>query len=115
MTKLALLISKMEGFGIPGKVPTTHHNPGDLRHSPHSTHLPGSPEGIGIIDTDEHGWLDLERQLGLYAERGMTLRQCIEQYAPSTENDTTNYLSFVSEELGVSPDTKLREVVGILA
>src|SRR6185437_4031555 len=38
VTLLARLISREEGFGIPGALPTRDHNPGDLRHSPHSAH-----------------------------------------------------------------------------
>ena len=113
MTKLAFLISREEGFGIPGTLPTRNHNPGDLRHSPHSQHDPTDPNAIGRIDTDADGWADLERQLQLYAERGMTLRQCIHEYAPAGENDTNQYLNFVVENLGVDADTPLTEVLKI--
>ena len=114
MTKLAKLISQMEGFGKPGAVPATHHNPGDLRHSPHSQH--GSdPNGIGQIDTDADGWADLERQLQLYAQRGLTLRQAIAQFAPPTENDTRGYLEFIAQGLGVSGDTPVSAVLTIAA
>jgi hypothetical protein len=64
MTKLATLIAKMEGYGKPGAVPTTHNNPGDLRHSPHSAH-PGDPNAIGQIDTPEHGWEDMDFEIQL--------------------------------------------------
>ena len=109
-SKLALLISKMEGFGKPGTVPTTHHNPGDLRHSPHSEH-PEDPNAIGVIDTDEHGWEDLERQLQLYAYRNMTVKDAIYQFAPPTENNTQNYLNFICEGLNCSPDTPISKVL----
>jgi hypothetical protein len=116
MTKLALLISKMEGFGIPGAVPTTHNNPGDLRHSPHSQH-PGGPShanDIGSIDTVQHGWQDLERQLQIYADEGLTLRQAINLYAPpSDHNETSAYLAFVAKGLGVDPDTPVRDAIRI--
>ncbi len=109
MTKLALLISKNEGDGIPGAVPTLRNNPGDLRHSPHSTH-PGGPEhedDIGTIDTIEHGWEDLERQLQLFADRGMTLRELAFTYAPPGDgNPTEAYLQTLCEGLGL-PDSAL--------
>lgn len=57
-------------------------NPGDLRHSPHSAH-PGGPShanDIGTIDTVEHGWADLERQLGIYAVEGLTLQEMVNVY-----------------------------------
>ena len=85
MTKLAQIIAREEGFGIPGKIPTIRHNPGDLRHSPHSKH-PGGPshkDDIGTIDTNTDGWADLERQLVIFANEGMTLRSMIfDVYAP---------------------------------
>ena len=106
VSKLAQLIAKKEGFGIPGAIPTRRNNPGDLRHSPHSSHEGIGPNDIGIIDTVEHGWEDLERQLQLYAQRGYTLRKCIEAWAPPSENDTESYVQFVCKGLGV-PDTTL--------
>ena len=117
MTKLAYLISKQEGFGIPGAIPTTHHNPGDLRHSPHSQH-PGGPahaNDIGTIDTDEHGWQDLERQLQIYAAEGLTLRQTINLYAPEEDhNNTSAYLDFVCKGLGMPPETLVSDALKVI-
>lgn len=104
MTLLARLIAKEEGFGIPGAIPTTHNNPGDLRHSPHSEHATDSPNSIGQIDSIEDGWEDLERQLRLYADRGLTLRDMIiNYYAPEGENDSERYLAFICQGLNL-PD-----------
>lgn len=105
MSKLAELIAKQEGFGIPGALPTRDNNPGDLRHSPHSQHDPGAPDAIGVIDTAADGWADLERQLQLYAKRGMTLRDMVSEYAPDNENDTTRYLNFICDGLACTADT----------
>jgi hypothetical protein len=117
MTKLARLIARQEGFGIAGALPTRRHNPGDLRHSPHSSHEGIGTDDIGAIDTDAHGWEDLERQLELYAGRGMSLGQAIYSWAPPSENDTANYLQSVIDGLGgeVSADTPLAEVLRIAA
>lgn len=104
MSKLAQLIAHEEGFYVEGSVPQRFNNPGDLRHSPHSTH-PNDPNGIGVIDTVEHGWEDLERQLQIYAARGLTLEQCIAIYAPPSENNSAQYLNFVCTGLGLPPDT----------
>lgn len=114
---LAKLIAKEEGFGVVGALPTRNHNPGDLRHSPHSVHESRSPNAVGQIDTDEHGWEDLERQLRIYAgpqakrrvapDRSLTLREMIvDYYAPEGENDSENYLAFVCEKLHL-PDSAL--------
>lgn len=100
----------MEGFFLPGSVPDRRHNPGDLKHSPHSQH-PDGPNKIGTIDTDEHGWEDLERQLHMYAARGMNMRELIDTYAPASENDTANYLNYVCHELHVSPGALVADVL----
>lgn len=36
-----------------------------------------------------------------------TVRQIIGRWAPSNENDTSNYVDFVARELGVSPDAQI--------
>lgn len=44
-----------------------------------------------------------------YRKKGLkTIRQVIERYAPPTENDTENYISFVCRQVGMSPDEELR-------
>jgi hypothetical protein len=114
LTKLAVLISREEGFGIAGALPTTRCNPGDLRHSPHSQH-PGGPthaDDIGTIDTDADGWADLERQLQIYAAEGLTLRAMVDLYAPPADNnDTAQYLAFVCEGLGLDPETRVSDAL----
>lgn len=111
MTRLAQIIARKEGFYVPGSVPARYHNPGDLRHSPHSLH-PGNPDGIGQIPDDEDGWADLERQLGLFADRGLTLGTMIVQYyAPEEENDSAAYLKFVCNELGCTADMPVADAL----
>jgi hypothetical protein len=95
MSKLAQLIAQEEGYGIPGDIPTLDNNPGDLRHSPHSFHTGSDPNAIGVIDNPNDGWADLERQLGLYAERGLTLQEAIYEFAPPLENNSQQYLDFI--------------------
>lgn len=116
MTKLALLIARREGFFELGSIPQRRNNPGDLRHSPHSEHPEGAND-IGTIDTVEHGWEDEERQLQLYADRGMTLKQAIYEWAPPSENDSEGYLRFVLDGFGgvVDADTPLSRVLEIKA
>lgn len=114
MTKLAQLFAKREGFGIPGTKPTRFNNPGDLRHSPHSTH-PGAPNDIGVIDTLEHGWADLERQLQLYAKRNMTVRDAVYEYAPPEDNNNTaDYLAYICGHLPCPPDTTIYDALRII-
>lgn len=111
MSKLAQLIAKMEGFGVPGSIPTTHHNPGDLEHAPQETHDGTSP--VGSFPDDATGWAMLDRQLQLYAGRGLTLQQLIYTYAPPEQNDTEDYLDFVCRELGCTPDTSVSDALKV--
>jgi hypothetical protein len=110
MSKLAHLIAQEEGYGIPGALPTRDNNPGDLRHSPHSFHT-GDPNAIGQIPTPEEGWADLERQLKLFAERGLTLQEAIYEFAPENENNSAAYLDFVCHGLGCGADTLVKDAL----
>lgn len=111
MSKLAQAVSRMEGFGIPGAKPTRFNNPGDLRHSPHSSHEGEGPNDIGKIDTPEHGWEDLELQLQKYAYRGLTLAELVECYAPPSENDTARYLASICAFGSWSPKTTVADAL----
>ena len=109
MTRFAQLVAAQEGFGKAGATPTRDNNPGDLRHSPHSSHAGEDPNAIGEIDTVADGWADLERQLKLYAERGLTVGEAIAAFAPPNENNTFGYLAFVVAGLGqgITADTPM--------
>ena len=98
---LAQIIARQEGFGQPGKKPTRDHNPGDLEHAPHIRKWDGK---IGVFDTDDIGWDDLENQLQKYAARGLSVQQMVDLYAPPNENNTGSYLKFVCEALDVRPN-----------
>jgi hypothetical protein len=111
MSKLARLIAQEEGYGIPGDIPTRDNNPGDLRHSPHSFHPADAPDAIGQIDTAADGWADLERQLQLYAQRGLTLQQAIYEFAPPEENDSAQYLKYVCDGLGLPATATVTEAL----
>lgn len=113
MSKLAQLIAQEEGFNVPGSVPNRDNNPGDLRHSPHSYHSPQDPDGIGIIDNPADGWADLNRQLALYAERGLTIEQMVYEFAPPSENDSAQYLAFLCSGLKCDPQMLVSDALQI--
>jgi hypothetical protein len=113
MSKLAELIAKEEGYGIPGSLPTRDNNPGDLRHSPHSFHTAAAPDAIGQIDNPADGWADLELQLQRFAERGLTLEQAVEIFAPPSENDSVGYLAYICTGLGVPATTLVSDALNI--
>jgi hypothetical protein len=114
LSKLAQLIAKEEGFYVEGSLPNRDQNPGDLRHSPHASHVSSDPNGIGHIDSVAHGWADLERQLQLYGERGLTLREAIYEFAPPSENNSEQYLEFVCNGLQCGSDIPVTEALKIL-
>jgi hypothetical protein len=110
MTKLAEAIAHEEGFYVPGSLPARDHNPGDLRHSPHSFHT-GDPNSVGAIYSDTDGWADLERQLEIFAQRGLTVEQMVYEYAPPTENDSAAYLDYVCQYVGCAPGMQVSEAL----
>lgn len=118
MTLFVKLCARYEGFGKPGAVPTRDNNPMDLRHSPHSSHAGEDPDGIGEIDTVADGWADAERQAALWASRGLTIKQAVEQFlAPANENNPTAYLNFLIVNFGgrIDAGTQMSQVLEILA
>ena len=126
MTKLAKLIGKMEGFGRKGATPTIKHNPGDLRHSPHSSHAGEGPNDIGKIDTDAHGWMDLERQLVIFEQEGLTLEGAIYAWTGTSVlrngtliiadgNNPKAYLAYICEHMGMPADTPLTDALKVMA
>lgn len=104
-------MSKEEGFGIPNSKPTRDNNPLDLEHAPHVFKWDGK---IGIEDSLEDGVKDGERQLELYASRGMTLGSMIAIFAPPDENNTSLYLEFVCSGLGLPAKTLVSDALKIL-
>lgn len=120
MTLLAKLIAKEEGFFRAGTLPARNHNPGDLRHSPHSHHS-GDPNAIGQIDDDAEGWADLERQLQIDAARGWTIAQAIFVWAPAADgNVPSQYLNDVLEGFAaaghpIHPTTLLHDALEVQA
>lgn len=115
ISRLAELIAAEEGYGIPGALPTRDNNPGDLRHSAHSFHLPGAPDAIGQIDTPADGWDDLVEQLDRYPIEfpGITVAEAIYKFAPPSENNSAGYLAYVVHGLGCTPDTPLTDALTI--
>ena len=111
--ELAKAIAEMEGFGIPGALPTRNHNPGDLRRSKFQSF---TKDGFAYFQDDETGWTALIYDLcikitgksttGLTPES--TLRDLIYKW---TATDQYVYLTHVALKLGVSFDYKIKNFV----
>lgn len=83
------------------------NNPGNLVYA----HQPGSlPESgrFAAFGTQGQGLYNMGRQLELNYSRGKdTVRSMIETWAPKSDhNDTDDYIKFVSQRMGISPDQK---------
>ena len=113
MSKLAVLMAHQEGFFVPGSLPQRNNNPLDLRHAPGETHPDAMPDSVGSFPTPEAGWAAGERQLQLFAERGLTLGEAIAIFAPPTENNTSAYLDFVCKGLNCDPSLSVAEALKI--
>jgi hypothetical protein len=112
MTLLARLMSDEEGYNVLGSIPQRQNNPLDLRHAPLETHPPDSPDSVGSFATSAQGWAMGERQLQLYAERGLTLEQMVYEFAPpSDNNDTLAYLNFICKGGGWTSDTPVAQAL----
>ena len=109
--RLAELIAKREGYGIPGVIPTTHCNPGDLEHAPGESHDGTGP--VGSFATPAMGWGALLGQLQLYAGRAMTLAEVARIYWPPPENDPVAGLQLLCEGLSATPDMLVADAIEI--
>jgi len=123
-TRFCQLCGEMEGYGKPGAIPSVRRNPVDLRHGPNADHPPNDPDGIGWYATDDLGFADAERQASLWAYRGLTLEQAIQEqtgWTPETgdveNNNTAAYLAFVVAGFdgAVTADTPMTQVLQIPA
>lgn len=104
--RFARAISKAEGYGVPGAIPTVRNNPGNIRSS-------AGP--IATYPTPEAGWDALYRQVRLmlagtssYYRPSMSLSEVARVY--TGESAYMNWARIVARELGVSVDTPIGEV-----
>lgn len=111
--KLAQAIAKAEGFGVPDTIPTLAHNPGDLVIPGWSGSSMGA--GISVFEDDDTGWQKLYHEIGLIllgSSHVYNLDMSILEMAYKwTMTDQNAWADNVSEFLGVSPTTTLRELL----
>jgi hypothetical protein len=104
MSTLAQAIAQMEGFNTAGTLAQRNNNPGNLRSSPLAT---GTSGGFAVFPDIATGWQALDAQIALDASRGLTLEQFINKYAPPSENNTGQYLSYLVTQTGMQPSDLL--------
>ena len=78
---------------------------------------PAGPKGFKVFANYAEGRRALENQLELYksgqsahTSGDETLAEATSIYAPPSENNTQNYINFVSKQLGVSPNTPIKQL-----
>lgn len=103
---LANAISKMEGWSVPNSLAQRNNNPGNLRYVGQSGATIGQG-GFAAFPTPDAGMQALIDQINLDASRGATLSSFINKFAPPSENNTTDYLSYVSSQTGVDSSMTL--------
>jgi hypothetical protein len=67
-------------------------------------------DGFAIFPTPMAGWRAAFRQIKTDADRGENIRQFIERFAPSNENDTEAYINFVITNLDTYEDMELKHL-----
>jgi hypothetical protein len=103
---LANSIAQMEGFNTPGTIAARNNNPGNLRWAATQIGQENTVNGkYATFATPEEGWAALLDYIS--KNSGLTLRAFISKYAPPSENDTTNYLNFLSSKLGIGADSPI--------
>jgi hypothetical protein len=112
---MAAAIARAEGFTVSGSIGARANNPGNLV-------LPGSsntigPEGITVFATAADGWRALYNQLqaivdgrSLYS-LDWTIAQMGDHWAPPATNPGGYWAINVAAALGVSTNTRLRDVL----
>jgi hypothetical protein len=96
--------NRSQGRGVKAPLSVRNNNPGNLRF----VNQPGATRGEGgfaKFNSPEEGIEALRRQVYLDTQsRGLTLSQFIAKYAPPNENNTSRYVTYVSQQTGLKPN-----------
>jgi hypothetical protein len=118
ITKLAECIRDFEGQ--PGDLNYRNNNAGNCKFH-HGGYLPKygdvkcDKRGFAIFPTYEQGWLYLQNMLLNWAKgskKDYTVLELIKEYAPSSDNnDPYAYAKNISQRMGLSASTKLKDLL----
>lgn len=108
---IAVAISRAEGFGVVGALPTRTHNPGDLKLGDLGN---GLVNGKTVFASDVDGWNALYKQIQLMVSGGSSYYSPTDSWRVIAQtwvgtSDYINWLNTVTGELGVDPDSSLQE------
>jgi len=108
---IAQTIQKVEGY-YPGTLAYRNNNPGNLIFVGQAGAVPGAG-GFAAFPTYDAGYQALLNQIQNYANRGLTIQQMMDIYAPASQpgNNPTLYANQIASALGVSTDTTLADAL----
>jgi hypothetical protein len=111
LTTIASTIQTVEGY-YPGTYAYVNNNPGNLVYVGQAGATLGSG-GFASFPTYDAGYQALLNQIQLYANKGMTIQDMMNVYAPAGQggNNPTSYANTVATALGVSPDTLVSDAL----
>jgi hypothetical protein len=82
-------------------------NPVNLRFAGQTEAVGKDDLGFAIFPNDPAGWRAAHAQIELDQKRGLSLEDFIFKFAPPIENDTNNYLRYVTRQMMVNADIEL--------
>lgn len=111
---IALTIQQVEGY-YPGSLAYDNNNPGNLVYTQYYAQNYGAIQGRGgyakFPDYDT-GYAALQHQIQVDAGRGLTISEMMYKWLGyGTGGDYQSYAATVAENLGVSPYTKVADVL----
>lgn len=116
-------VARMEGYDDPSKLtrPFRNNNPGDIEwgkfaQAHGATHCEptlanGKPGRFAVFPTAEAGFAAMKSLFQTPAYRDLTVAEAVNRYAPPVENATVHYVDLVCKWSGLTPATKINEVL----
>jgi len=105
------------GMGAAGSIAWRHNNPGNLMFIGQLGASMGEPKKGGghwaRFASPELGWMAAVNDIRAKQRQGLTLAGLINKYAPSSENNTAEYIRKVASQLGVSPNTPASQISAV--
>lgn len=86
-----------------------NNNPGNLRFVGQPGAVRGA-NGFAKYSSPQAGYEGLLRQIKIDSDRGLTLAQFVNKYAPPTENDTRLYMNQIARSTGVPLNTPINRI-----
>lgn len=116
VSQMAAAIQQEEGW-YPGSISYQNNNPGNLISGPGQT---GTNGGFAVFPDYATGLAALDNQIQLNINRGLSTNQFFAGepgvyagYASAAAgNNPASYATYVSQQLGIDPDTPLNQVQG---